>query len=177
MSMRTDSRAQLRRFGAGDELGEGLEVALVVAEVEHDGKATRERGEDGEVDRTAAALADDVAVLERVAVDEKRHRQLGMGRTQEVDVRDELRGAFVGGVLVANDEQQGLGGAGRREEETHGQRRAGTATKEDEEEVNHEGTRIHTNGDESVGSWASCRWRVLGGAYFAGREAREAAAP
>jgi hypothetical protein len=99
---------------ACDGFREVIKLRLVVADVDDGRGAAGEGGEHREVHRARAAAGDDVAVFERVAVEQDGQRQAGVLGLEAVDRRDHLRRALIGRVLVAGDDQQGLGHSRRQ---------------------------------------------------------------
>jgi hypothetical protein len=122
---------------ARDGVVYGVEFGLVVAEIENRGNAAGERGKHREIDHAGAAAGDDVAVFERVAVDDHGQRHAGVRGAETVHGGDELRGAFIGGVLISHDEEERFG------------RRFGGAQTGGEDEENDEGEAAHD--DRTVG--------------------------
>jgi len=95
-------------LNARDGVINGVEFWLVVTEIENRGNAAGERREKRKIDRPSATAGDDVAVFEGVAIDEDSEGHAGMRRAELVDAGDQLRRAFVGGVLIAHDQHEGL---------------------------------------------------------------------
>ena len=119
------------RLHAPDGFLEVVEFRLVVAQVENGWRADDERLEHRKVHRPTATAGDDVAVFEGVSIEQDGERQSGILRLQPVHRRDKLRGALVGGVLVAGNQQQRLGpgrrGAHRRDRTQQNQKNRGQA--------------------------------------------------
>ena len=93
-----------------DGLGDGVEFGFVVAEVHDGGDARSESGEQRKLHGAGAAFGDGVAEFERVAVDQHGDGYAGIFGAEAVDVREELRGAIVGRVQIARDDDDGVGG-------------------------------------------------------------------
>ena len=131
--------AHAGRLDAFYGLGDVVEFGLVVADVEDRGRALREGGEHREIDFAVAAARDEVAVFERVAVEQHGERERGVLFFQPVHEGHELRRAFVGGVLVAHEHDHGFRARGGRAQGEDGAAPSAQPT-EKTQRVFHDGT-------------------------------------
>ena len=100
---------EARGLEALNGFGHVMELRLVVAEIDHGRGALREGSEHREIDRARRPPRDDVAVLERVAVDQHRQRHARMLAFEPIDPSDELGGALIRRMLIAHDDDDRLG--------------------------------------------------------------------
>ena len=91
-----------------------VELRLVISEVDDGRGALRQRREHREIHGAATAACDDVALFEYIAIEQNQRGQTRMFDREPIYRRHDLCGALVGGVLVADDDQQCLRPVGTR---------------------------------------------------------------